>query len=57
MLEKRQEIGPCFRYTAGTRVFTVVASSDFTSRSSDYLLSKAGLFSTKYHCLNSAVLQ
>ena len=34
------------RYTAGTHVSTVVAS-DFTSRSSDYILSKAGLFSTK----------
>ena len=36
-----------FRYTASTRVFTVVASLDFTSKSSDYVLSKAGLFSTK----------
>ena len=37
------------RYTAGklTRVFTVVAYSDFTSRSPDYVLGKAGLFSTK----------
>ena len=39
MLENRQEIGPCFRYTAGTCVFTVVATLDFTSRSSDYVLS------------------
>ena len=31
----------------GTRVFSVVASLDFTSKSSDYVLSKAGLFSTK----------
>ena len=36
-----------FRYTAGTHVSTVVTSLDFTSRSSDYVLSKAGLFSTK----------
>ena len=31
----------------GTHVSTVVAYSDFTSKSSDYILSKAGLFSTK----------
>ena len=30
-----------FRYTAGTRVSTVVAYSDFTSRSPDYVLSKS----------------
>ena len=45
-----------FRY-----VSTVVASSDFTSRSFDYILSKVALFSTKlkpnYHCLNCAILQ
>ena len=33
----------------GTRVSTVVAYSDFTSRSSDYVLSKAGLFFASYH--------
>ena len=31
----------------GTRVSTVVAYSDFTSRSPDYALSKAGLFSSQ----------
>ena len=31
----------------GTSVSTTVAYSDFTSRSPDYVLSKAGLFSTK----------
>ena len=31
----------------GTRVSTVVAYSCFTSKSPDYVLSKAGLFSTK----------
>ena len=31
----------------GTRVSTVVAFSNFSSKSSDYVLSKAGLFSTK----------
>ena len=36
-----------FRYIVGTYVSTIVASSDFTSRSSDQILSKAGLFSTK----------
>ena len=35
------------RYSAGTRVTSVVAYSDFTSKSPDYVLSKAGLFSTK----------
>ena len=29
-----------YRYTAGTRVFTVPASLDFISRSSDYVLSR-----------------
>ena len=38
----------CFiRYTAGTCVFTIVVSLDFTSGSSDYVLSQPGLFSTK----------
>ena len=36
-----------FRYSAGTRVSSVVVYSDFTSKSPDYVLSKAGLFSTK----------
>ena len=36
-----------FKYTAGTCVSTVVAYSNFTSKSPDYVLSKAGLFSTK----------
>ena len=36
-----------FRYSVGTRVTSVVAYSDFTSKSPDYVLSKAGLFSTK----------
>ena len=50
-----------FSYTAGTRVSTVAAYSDFTSKSPDYVLSNAGLFSTKlsqanYHYLNSAIL-
>ena len=44
-----------FRYTTGTRVSTVVAYSDLTIKSSDYVLSKAGLFSTNYRCLNSAI--
>ena len=49
-----------FRYTAGTQVSSVVASLDFTSKSSDYVLNKTGLFATKlslstYHCLNSAI--
>ena len=33
-----------FRYTAGTYISTIVACLDFTRRSSDYVLSKAGLF-------------
>ena len=36
-----------FRYTAGTHVSSVVVFFYFTSKSSDYVLSKAGLFSTK----------
>ena len=35
------------RYTVGTRISTIVASLDFTSRSSDYVLSKTGLYSTE----------
>ena len=35
------------RYSAGTRISSIVAYSDFTSKSLDYVLSKAGLFSTK----------
>ena len=42
---------PCifghFWNSAGTRVTSVVAYSDFTSKSPDYVLSKPGLFSTK----------
>ena len=34
-------------YSAGTRVTSIVAYSDFTSKSPDYALSKPGLFSTK----------
>jgi len=40
-----------FIYTAGTHVFIVLASLDCTCSSSVYVLSKAGLFSTKYHIL------
>ena len=36
-----------FRYTEGTYISTILASLDFTSRSSDYVLSKAGLLSAK----------
>ena len=36
-----------FKYTAGTHVSSVVAYSEFTSKSPDYVLGKAGLFSTK----------
>ena len=36
-----------FRYTAGTCVSSVVAYSDFTSKSPDCVLGKAGLFLTK----------
>ena len=36
-----------FRYTVGTHVSIIIAYSDFTSRSPDNVLSKAGLFSTK----------
>ena len=50
-----------FRCSAGTRATSVVAYSDFTSKSPDYVLSKAGLVSNQtkpnYHCLNSAILQ
>ena len=36
-----------FRYSVGTRVTSVVAYSDFTSKYPDYVLSKVGLVSTK----------
>ena len=36
-----------FRYSAVTRVTSVVAYSDFTSKYPDYVLSKVGLVSTK----------
>ena len=36
-----------FRYSAGTRITSIVAYSDFTSKSLDYVLSKGGLFSIK----------
>ena len=43
-----------FSYTAGARVSTIVAYSDFTSSSSDYVLSEAGLFSTKLSLISIA---
>ena len=41
----------------GTHVSSVVASLDFTGKSSDYVLSKTGLFSTKLSQVSLPELQ
>ena len=46
-----------FWYTVGTRISTIVASLDFTSRSTDYVLIKAGLLSTTYFTRSKAMNQ